>query len=142
MAEARKSGKRDYQPIAGQWQGSLLDVGGQKARVSLDLKQADGRLSGDFSVFLQSDRGGCCGGGWHLAQVAPVTGSITESSGRVQLKYGLKLGKAPVEVAFSAQILDADPHASEALVGTYDVSDKAEQVGLEGGACLLWRYQQ
>jgi hypothetical protein len=142
MAQAKAKEKSRKVSVAGRWQGKLLDVGGQTARVLLDLNQTDRRLTGDFSVYIESERDGCCGGGWRLAQVAPVTGSFTEATGRLQLKYGLKLGRAPVDVAFSARMVDADPHASAALVGTYDVSDEAEQVGLQGGACLLWRYRQ
>jgi hypothetical protein len=141
MAQAAKKGSSGPE-IQGQWEGALLDVGGQSARVVLELDRHDRRLTGDFSVYIESQRDGCCGGGWRLAQVAPVTGSFNEASGRIQLKYGLKLGRTAVDVSFGGRVVDADPHAVLALVGTYDVSDQGEQIGLEGGACLLWRYQQ
>lgn len=141
MAQTDK-GQGSKVEIRGQWNGRLLDVGGHVARIVLDLDGKDGRLSGDFSVYVQSERDGCCGGTDRLVQVAPVTGSFNEGSGKVQLKYGFKLGKAPVDVSFAARVVDADPHALHAVVGTYDVADKGDQVGLQGGACLLWRYQQ
>ena len=126
--------------VTGRWEGKMLDASGTTSRVVLDLNDSGRKVTGDFSVYIDSGRDGCCGGKTHLAQVAPVSGSFASRGRRLKLKYRLDVGKSPVEVAFDAELVEADPHARRAFLGTYSVGDKEARIGMEGGSCVLWQY--
>ena len=125
--------------VSGEWEGKLLDASGPTARIKATLKQSDGRISGEFAVYIESARD-CCDSGPRLAQIAPATG--TASGDTVQLKYELPIGAKPIAVVFDGSIKEADPHARHALVGSYTVSDDSRHLGFEGGACVLWSYRR
>jgi hypothetical protein len=126
--------------VSGEWEGKLLDASGPTARVKAALKQSDTRVTGEFSVYIESARDCCAGGNWKLAQVAPATGTVTGD--RVQVKYELPIGAKPIGVLFEGEVRDADPHALRALVGSYTVADESKQLGFEGGTCVLWSYRK
>ena len=127
--------------VSGRWEGKMLDVSGTESRVVLDLEDSGRGVSGDFSVYAGSARDGCgCGGSPKLVHLAAVKGTHSEARGRVKLTYVLQTSKAGAEVRFAAEIREADPHARRALVGSYEVADKAAQIGMEGGSCVLWQY--
>ncbi|MGD1973601.1 MAG: hypothetical protein PVH37_20895 [Desulfobacterales bacterium] len=126
--------------IAGRWEGKLLDASGPVARVVTDLNESRGRVKGEFSVYFGSARNNCEGAVWKLAQTAPVSGSFNSRGGRLRMKYKLDIGRKPITASFEAKLTEADPHARGALIGSYKMSDEGKQIGLEGGACILWRY--
>ncbi len=128
--------------VSGRWEGKLLDASGPVARVTAVLKQAGERVTGEFSVYVASARDGCGCSGWKLAQTAPVAGTFASSGQTLQLKYEQAVGAKPSGVVFEARLRDADPHARQALIGSYTVSDDARQIGFEGGACVLWSFRK
>jgi hypothetical protein len=127
--------------LSGNWEGKLLDTSGSAARVTTSLKLLKNRVTGDFSVYFESARDGCDFTGWKLAQTAPMSGTYTARGDKLRLKYKLEIGSKPVDVVFQARIINADPHARRALVGSYTVTDKEQEIGFEGGVCLLWLYR-
>lgn len=127
--------------VSGKWEGKLLDASGSVARVKAELKQSESRISGEFSVYMRSARGGCDPGDWSLALSAPVSGSYSTRGDKVRLKYSLKIGDTPIDVAFQGQATKADPHARRAVLGSYSTSDEGGRIGFEGGACILWLYR-
>ncbi len=126
--------------ISGEWEGKLLDASGPMARVRANLKYSRGRVGGRFDVYFESARGPCDTTDWRHALTAPVTGSYDKAKKRLKLSYSLKMGPKPTVVAFDATIKPADPHARSALVGKYSVGEH-QDVGLEGGRCVLWLYR-
>ncbi len=128
--------------VNGTWQGKLLDTSGSTSRVMMELSESGRKVAGEFSVYLEAGRDGCGFSGWSLAQVAPVAGNFASKGARLKLKYELKIGPKPIRVDFDARMVDADPHARNALVGTYTVRDDSRQIGFEGGGCVLWRYSK
>lgn len=128
--------------VVGKWEGKLLDASGPVARIVALFKQTRDRITGEFSVYMESARGGCCSGNWRLVQTAPVKGTFSGKDQRLRLAYELEVGDKPVGVVFDARLVKADPHATRALVGSYTVSDEGRQIGLDGGTCILWLYRK
>lgn len=129
--------------LDGRWEGKLLDVSGPEALLTLDLKRSDNKVSGDFTVsFLSPGDGGCGGQARRLSQAGPVSGEINEKDGRIQFNYEVSINLKPVRVSFEGSLIDADPHARQALIGCYSVGRDAGALTLEGGACVLWQFAQ
>jgi len=129
--------------LNGRWEGKLLDVSGPEALLTLDLKESDNKISGDFTVsFLSPGEGGCCGPVKRMGQVGPVSGKIDAQKGRIQFDYEITINLEPVAVSFEGLLTDADPHASQALIGCYSVGRGAGALTLDGGACVLWQFAQ
>ena len=126
--------------VSGRWEGKLLDASGPMARIVTNLKESSGRIKGEFSVYFESARNQCEGAVWKLANTAPVRGSFNSRRGRLRMKYKVDIGGKPIAASFEAKLTKADPHARGALIGSYKMSDEGKQIGLEGGACILWQY--
>ncbi len=127
--------------VAGKWEGKLLDTSGVAAKVEAELTQKQTAVAGQFSVYFASARDDCGCADWTLAQTAAVKGTYRSRGEQVRLKYVVDLGGRPVNVVFQAKLTKADPHASKALVGSYTVTDEEQELGFEGGACVLWLYR-
>lgn len=128
--------------LAGKWEGKLLDVSGPMAMIRLTLKGDAKSVVGDFEIAFVSTEDGCCGSSRMPAQVGSVKGEVNEKSGQVKLVYAVSIGLQPVNVSFTAQVVDADPHARRAMLGCYEMAGRGEPLSLEGGACVLWQFAE
>lgn len=128
--------------LAGTWEGKLLDVSGPVAMIRLALKGDAKSVAGDFEIAFVSTEDGCCGSSRMPAQVGSVKGEIDQASGQVKLSYQVSIGLQPVNVAFTAQVVDADPHARRAMLGCYQMAGQGGPLSLEGGACVLWQFAE
>jgi len=129
--------------LTGTWEGKLLDVSGPMAMIKLTLKGDAKSVAGDFELAFVSTEDGCCGSSRMPAQVGSVKGTVDEASGQVTLSYAVSIGLQPVNVGFTAQVVDADPHARRAMLGCYQMEAKGSgPLSLEGGACVLWQFAE
>ncbi len=127
--------------VDGKWEGKLLDVSGPEALLILDLKSTGSKINGDFSVyFFTPGEGGCCAPVKRLAQTGPVAGKIDDKSGSIKFQYEVNINLQPIAVSFEATMMDADPHASQALIGSYNIDKGGDTLTLEGGSCVLWQF--
>lgn len=128
--------------LSGRWEGKLLDASGPMAMITLTLK-GDGRtVAGDFEIAFVSAEDGCCGSSRMPAQVGSVKGEISEKSGQVKLSYAVSIGLQPVNVGFTAHVVNADPHSRRAMLGCYEMDRQGGPLSLEGGACVLWQFAE
>lgn len=127
--------------ISGRWEGKLIDVTGIAAALTLDLEESGGEAKGDFTAAFLPAADGCCdAGGPRQAQTGPVRGSVDEKAGTILLECEMTIGRRPILVAVDGRLVDADPHATRALVGCFDIREGVETLTLEGGGALLWAY--
>jgi len=128
--------------ISGQWEGKLIDVTGVTATVQLALKEARGRVEGDFALyFVPQSEGACCQADRRLAQAGPVVGRYNAKSKTLNIDYTLTVGLKPASVHLDAALRDAHPHAKQSLLGCYRVSSGEADLTLEGGGIVLWQFQ-
>ena len=125
--------------LKGRWEGKLVDASGATAIIELDIKDKDGRLNGDFSLYFLVDDPGCCGPQRRLAQSGPVRGKV-KRNGSVRLDYKVTAGLKPVAVAFEGRLSETNGHAKQALVGCFEARAGQDVLSLQGGGAVLWQY--
>lgn len=122
------------------WEGKLLDASGPTALVRLTLSSRGEDVRGDFRVYLDPPDDECADPTNRLSQVGSVVGSFNKKEGAIELRSDMEIQQQSVSVALTGSVVDADPHAVQAIYGRYDVLSGDELLTLEGGVCVLWHY--
>lgn len=129
--------------VDGHWEGKLIDATGLAALLTLDLTESGGELKGDFGASFLPEAGDCCDTPKpRQVQTGPVTGTVDEAAGTVRLDCEMTIGLKPIVVALDGRLVDADPHAVQAIAGCFHIREGVETLTLEGGGCVLWQYAQ